>query len=247
MSIKDIKQENRELRKKLEIAQNWMKREIQNQIVSLSKTHIWLSPQTEEEITENIFHFFWSISLMSIPENTIEYLVQSEVQYALLKQGTNIDGLSVTLGYQKILELLIQEFVISKFKRFIDGTNTPNMKISTDWLENALHMVIEKNYSLWIGRFYHLLQDISAGKDLTPIKALFHDFLEKDSTLKNILLENDFLLQLEIVVESEVFSTKRHSGSISLSDVEIIRNTCIWDLDDPNCLMYSLLKTQQTL
>lgn len=93
---KDLQKENEILRKKLEVAQAWMKREIQNQIHSISRKNILqdsaeqntklISDEMENIMTERILQFFASLILTNAPEDMIENLVKSEIHYHLLTQ-----------------------------------------------------------------------------------------------------------------------------------------------------------------
>ena len=92
----DLQQENQELKKKLEVAQSWMQKEIQNQILAISKKHLLeksensstqlLTTEMDDIIVQKILGFFSDTPLTNIPEDMIEHLTKSEIQYYLLQK-----------------------------------------------------------------------------------------------------------------------------------------------------------------
>ena len=92
----DLEKENTELKRKLQIAESWMKKEVQDQIRSLSKKHIHhsstqeytdlLSEEMEDILIEKIQSFFADILLSEIPETFLDNLVKSEIAYYILQK-----------------------------------------------------------------------------------------------------------------------------------------------------------------
>lgn len=249
-------QENTKLQEKLARMQAWMKREVDAQIVSIGKKRILkdsftqnaflIGDEMEEIITEKILLFFSDVSLIDISADFITHLSQSEIQYYFLIHGHKIAPLSITIWYQKVLEELIENIIISDFRRFAKKQDSIKWTL-LDGLETSLSLVIEKWYSLSIWRLYHLLSLIKKDMVILPHQKLFLQYLEKSPFLKKTLLKKKFLLQLETVVESEIFSGKRHSGNVTKKEVILIRKVCLWNLSDRDCLMYKLFKTQEIL
>jgi len=254
---KNLQEENKELRKKLSIAQSWMKREIESQILTISKNKILeksqkkksslISEEMEEIITEKILNFFHDIPLINFPEDIISNIIESEIEYYLFIHKHHFSPLSITIWYQKSIEILIENFITSGFRSFVKKENSIPKSFQKDSLENSLSLVIEKWYSLSIWRLYHLLFTIKKKEIKFHYEKLFQKYLKKYNFLKNTLLKKEFLLQLKLVVESEVFSTKRHTWKISKDDILQIRTLCIGNFSNKNCLIYSLFKTQEII
>ena len=248
---KNLQQENEKLRKKLSIAESWMKREIQNQMLLISKKHLqkdttqWyaelVSNEMEDIITQKIQSFFSDTPLYDIPSSFLENIVKSEIGYYILKKWIQIDNLAVTIGYQKCFESII-EYTISKgFRTWAQKHISPQKSISP--LEDTIKKVIEKGYILWIGKLYHVLTQ----KEVWIYTEALLNFIEQDTLLKNTLLSESFLIQLEHVVKSEVFGSKRHLGEITPAEIDAIRLWCIGNLEDKTCLIYRLFATQSII
>jgi len=103
----DLHQENEELKRKLEIAESWMKKEVQSQIHTLSKKQVYnksfteyselISEEMESIITSRIQKFFSHIPLYNIPEDFLENIIKSEIWYYILQKWIHIDHLAVTI------------------------------------------------------------------------------------------------------------------------------------------------------
>lgn len=253
---KDLQKENQELKRKLEIAQSWMQKEVQNQIITLSKNDIYetssekyaelISEEMESIITTRIQKFFSQTPLYNIPETFLSNLIKSEISFYLFQKWVQIDCLAITIWYQRCLESIIEDIISTPF-RFWAKSHISHSK-SQSPIEDILQKVIEKNYMLWVWKLYQLLLNI---KKETPTKGIyekwFSSYLENDTSLKNTLLSSSFLLQLEQVVESEVFWSKRHTGEISEQEVYDTRLLCLWNLSETDCLIYKLFTTQSII
>jgi hypothetical protein len=71
----------------------------------------------------------------------------------------------------------------------------------------------------------------------------FSQYISSIPSLKKALLESDFFLQLEQLVNSEAVWEKRHHWSLNLQDTSKCRELCIWNLYEKNCLIYTLINT----
>ncbi len=249
----DLHQENKQLRKKLEIAQSWMKREIESQSETLwkewnsSHSHVSsVEKEIDEQVNQEILSFFADIPLSNIPEKLIEHLSQSELQYYLMQKWYHLDPLSVAIWYQKSIESLVED-CITRFFRSYGSKQKISASKQSDALDNSLQMVIDKWYTLSIGRLFHILSLIEDDMELTGYKKVFYDFLDTYVFIKNTLRDPEFFIQLRSVVESEVFSSKRHTGDVSFEEIIELRRICTGNFSDKNCLLYKLFETQNTL
>ncbi len=247
----NLKQENTELKRKLQIAESWMQKEVQGQIHNLSKKHLreqsslscenFISEEMEDIITTKIQSFFSDTPLYDIPQGFLENIVKSEVGYYILQKWIGIDNLVVTIGYQKCLESIIEYMITAPFRTWAQKNISPTKSCSP--LEDSLKKVIEKKYMLWIGKLYHTLTHTESG----AYQKGFEVFISQNTDLKNTLLQKGFLVQLQQVVESEVFGNKRHSGEISIQEVDMIRLLCTGNLTSKDCLIHTLFSTQSII
>gem|GEM_PF-671436 len=151
---KDLSKENTSLQEKLARMQAWMKREVEAQIVSIGKKRalkesvkqnaFLIGDEMEEIITEKILLFFSDISLIDLSSDIITNISQSEIQYYFLIHGHKIAPLSITIGYQKVLEALVEDCIVSGFRKFAQKKDIFKKKSGKDALESALSLVIEK-------------------------------------------------------------------------------------------------------
>jgi hypothetical protein len=110
----------------------------------------------------------------------------------------------VISSYHKALDIIIENYITSYFRKFIDKSKLPR-NVDNSSLEKSLKSVILKNYSLSAGRLYHLLKTINKEKELNHYTNLFNKFLDKYSYLKDILLEDkEFFNIFDKIMETEV-------------------------------------------
>lgn len=133
--------------------------------------------------------------------------------------------------------------ITNDFRKFAVKKGCTILRVN-DPLEKALHLVITKRYILGVGRLYGLLKAIKSGEQLHDFGNCFKAYLEKNSNLQSILLGGDFYSQFSDMVESGLFGSKRHSGSISLAETEKIRAWMVGSYQIKNSLLYVLLESQ---
>ena len=100
-NIKTLQEENKKLKKKLEIAQKWMKREITEKIKKISKEKIssstikektcFFNNNIEDIITDKIQDFFGEIMLLNIPSSIIKNIISAEINYYNFRHNPNFD------------------------------------------------------------------------------------------------------------------------------------------------------------
>jgi hypothetical protein len=240
--IQLLEEQNKMLSHKLEIAKEWMKRGIDEKKNKIgAETNFY--ENFDALIKEKINDFFSEIILINFPSDFIDNIISSEINFHNMQRDEHIDGIVVILGYQKILDFIIEENITKEFRKFAiqQGLNTLERG---NPLEKSLFLVVEKWYSLSIGRLYNILKNIRDEQDNFPYKRCFENFLKKYASLGKLLLGNSFFSQLEILVESEVLWEKRHKGSIDFEAVKQARKILIGNFEDKNCIIYSLLEYQ---
>ena len=250
-SNKNLKKENEELRKKLLIAKTWMKKEIKNQISKIEKIKVtkesieekneFLNKNIDDIIINNIHSFFWDFLLMNAPASAIENIISAEISYYNLRENPNSDWFSVISSYHKSLDSIIESFITKNFRKFAKKKEVSITRVN-DTLEKSLKSVINMWYILSLWRLYHVSSLILKDKKLLPIANCFKEFLEKYDFIKKNLLDKDFHKKFRILVESEIFWKKRHSGRITFVETRKARRLLIWDFEDKNCIFYKLLE-----
>jgi hypothetical protein len=250
--LKTLQEENEQLKRKLEVAQTWMKREITEEINKISKAKIsnstlkektcFINDNIEDIITDKIQDFFGEIMLLNIPASIIRNIISAEINYYNFRHNPSFDWFSVISSYHKALDIIIENYITSYFRKFIDKSKLPR-NVDNSSLEKSLKSVILKNYSLSAGRLYHLLKTINKEKELNHYTNLFNKFLDKYSYLKDILLEDkEFFNIFDKIMETEVLWSKRHSWRIDFVETREARKLLIWDFKDKGCLIYKLMK-----
>ena len=263
--LKTLQEENKLLKKKLKIAEFWMQKEITEEVNKISKAKIsnstlkektcFLNDNIENIVSDKIQDFFGELMLLNIPAKIIRNIISAEINYYNFRHNPSFDWFSVISSYHKALDIIIENYITSDFRKFIDKSKLPKYT-ENDSLEKSLKSVIVNNYSLSAGRLYHLLQKINnfekqkqlgQAQGIAPTKInhytyLFSKFLKKYSYLESILLEDkDFFEIYDKIIETEVLWSKRHSWRIDFVETREARRLLIWDFKDKNCLIYKLM------
>jgi len=235
--IEKLKQENKILKHKLEIASIWMKKEIIDQMQCISEWNI------DEKIKKKIWLFFWDIMLLNIPLSIIENIISAEILYYNLKQNPETDWLSVIASYHKALDTIIELFITKWFRKFAKKSDNVQRK-QNDLLEKHLETVVHKWYTLGAWRLFHIIKLIKTWNELFEYWKCFKEYLDKSEYISNVLLNNKFYENFEKVINSEVLWKKRHEWHINFEETKIARDLLIWRLEDRNCIIYELIKSQ---
>jgi len=248
-NIKTLQEENELLKHKLEVAQNWMKKEVSEDKNKISKAKInnstlkektcFLNDNIEEIVSNKIQDFFGELMLVNIPAKIIKNIISAEINYYNFRNNPNFDGFSVISSYHKALDIIIETYITSSFREF---SQNKKLEYSNNSLEKSIFLIIEKKYSLSVWRLFHLIQTIK-NKEKIHWKniIIFKEFLEKFSFIQNILLDKEFFEIFEEIIETEVLWEKRHSWQISFVETREARNLLIWDFKNKNCIIYKLM------
>ena len=122
----DLIRENAELRARLELAEQWMQREVQTamrhiqkkEVQSVTRKHF--SNLLEEEgidIIARRIHDTFGDGLAHAPGYTLERLIDAEIYWQTLQKYPTMDGLPIVLAYQKILDAWVEEKLISVWRK----------------------------------------------------------------------------------------------------------------------------------
>lgn len=252
-TIEELIKENEELKRKLKICTLWMKLEVESQVHNIARRKVskltedtrekFLEENQEKIISQSIQSFFWDILLLNAPNNTIEHLVNSEINYYSIQKNPSIDWFAVVSNYHKILDAFIEHFITNNYRKFAIKKNCTILR-NNDPLEKALHLVVNKKYILSVGRLFWLLRAIKNDEKLYIYWETFAQYLDKYQELKDVLLSNEFMKLFQEIVGSDVFWAKRHSWKINLDDTQRARQLMTWWFCDRNSILYILLESQ---
>ena len=251
--IQSLKDKNKNLEFKLNIAKIWMIREIKESVKKISKKKInkitssikddFAFDNLEDIITEKIRDFFGDYILMNVSSNIIENIISAELAYYNLKQNPNYDGFWVISSYHKALDGIIETFITKWYRKFAKKTWQIHLR-KNDSIEKALHSVVNKWYILSVGRLFHILKSIKNDDDKYDYVSNFKEYLYKYSYLKEVILEDKFLSIFSKLMNTEILWKKRHSGQINFVETRESRELFVWDLTNKESLIYLLLSTQ---
>ena len=241
-TIEELKKENALLRKKLEVAKLWMSAEVKNQIQSIWHTPV--SENLEDSIQNKIEDFFEDIVLINLPTLVIQNIITSEINYYHLTQWEPIGWSSVIIWYHKALDVLIEKNITKNFRKFAKKNWYDELQ-KNDPLEKSLHQIVNSGHTMSIGRLYHILKMIKHQEHLENYSLWFKHYLDKYSSIEDVLLSDDFIQKLSILMKTEVLWKKRHIWRVTVEETKKVRDLLIWDFQDENCVIYSLIETSK--
>ena len=165
----DLIHENTELRARLELAERWMRREVASSISKIQKDRLTRRTRShvqgvwkEEGIdimTERIMTEFSGV-LDHAPKYTLERLIDAEIYWHTLQQYPQMDALPVVIAYQKIIDAWIEERLIAPWR---PSMRDAQHEMEYSKLDTDIANIIEKRYTLSIGRWYQILSCIRTG------------------------------------------------------------------------------------
>lgn len=248
MNIQKLQLENQDLKRKLAIAQSWMKQEVRNHVAAIWEQHSqeWSthSQLTEEEISDKITSFIWEILMLNVPRDFMENIISAEILFHSLEEKNNFDGLWIISSYHKALDILIENFITKWFRKYAHKQWQTQLR-KNDVIEKFLNSVVNQWYILWLWRLYHILKMIKTDETLSDFWNCFKNYLEKYDFLWNMLLSDEFYKTFWKLVNSDILWKKRHVGNINFTETQKARKLLIWDFEDKNCLIYKLIETQK--
>lgn len=245
----NLKQENKDLRKKLEIAKNWIKREILSKTRNISISRLWFNSLSEkrsffeeniEEIAYNkLFEFIWDEKFIFVSKSIIENIISSEILYFSLLQNKNIDWLWIITSYQKAFDLIIEEKITKPFRAYFNSKKV-DLILKNDLDEKLLYRVIYKWHILWFWSLYSIINNINSWSSWY-YKDIFKEFLDKYLYIKNIIFDKDFIFLYKSLIDLDVFWSKRHLWKIDFEEVNLTRKYFLWNLEEKNSIFYMLI------
>jgi len=218
-----LSQENRELREKLAIAEQWIGRELSEirfrKMKEEAKKHTKHGlAESEQDIEERCRKYFGPTYALLSHENR-ELLIESEINFSHLIRQKDIDGLIVSNAYQKILENIFEEHITKAFRDTHKKSRLHPQK--NDLLEKTIYKVIKNDFHLSLGKI-HLILEKGLKEDTGDLIAIFRESAEKQP-LYNALSHGEFWEYFTDIIETGAFGEKRHAGKITLKDVRFLR------------------------
>ncbi len=235
----DLIAENIELRARLELAEKWMRREIQGSISKIQKEHskkgirqaIWNVFENEwiDILTRRILTEFTD-SLTHAPKYTLERLIDAEIYWNTLQKYPQMDALPIVLAYQKILDAWIESTLISWWR--IQYKNTPQThtqsKNEIRLLEDDITHVWTRKYTLSIGRLYQIISYIRKWEVFDGnTQNLISYWKREHSQILDILVSDVFFELFTELIDREVFTRKRHEAKVNYTDAKVTREIMI--------------------
>ncbi len=221
--IDSLELENRKLREKLAIAEQWIGRELSEihfrkmKAEAMKMTKHGLQ-ESEKEVEERLKKYFETSYGVLSHENR-ELLIDSEVNFSYLVRQKELDGIMVTNIYQKILENIFEEHITSHFRKTYKKSRLHPRK--NDLLEKTLYKVIQNDFQLSIGKIYLILKRCFEDNPGDLVE-LFRASAEQEP-LYTALSHGDFWDYFTDIIETGAFGEKRHAGKITLKDARLLR------------------------
>lgn len=228
----DLIRENHELRAKLEFAQAWMRREVATSINRIQEEQ---SRKNTRVAMKNVFEVEWldiltrkvmskfDTSIERAPRYTLERLIDAEIYWNTLQQYPQMDALPIIIAYQKILDAWIEERLVAQWRIRSTGKRVWR---SESPLEQDIINLVEKKYTLSIGRLYQLLQDVRNNELRWILTTEFVQYIRSEGIL-DTLISDAFFIPFESLMEREVFSRKRHESKATYADARFTRDILI--------------------
>lgn len=239
----DLIRANEELRLRLMHAEGWMRRQVQ-EATHLIERHEQRKENRrhfenllEEDLIDTLQrrmegYFWWSLD--HAPAYTRERLMDAEIYWITLQKHPTIDAFPVIASYQKILDAFFEEMVTREFRARYRGLHIPHVD---RWLEQDISLIISKDYTLSLGRWYQFITSVHHGEALGYFSSLLAEYIKKEKPhLADILFAPEFIERFETLINMEVFGRKRHEQKISYTDAKHVREILVGNYEKEGIL-----------
>lgn len=218
-----LEHENKKLREKLTIAEQWIGRELsethfrkmKSEATKNTKTDL---SETEEEVEKRFEKYFWEV-YQGLGHQNRELLRESETNFSYLVRQKELDGLIVTNAYQRILENIFEEHITRHFRE--ENKKGRVQMAKNDILEKTLYKVIKSDFHLSLWKIYLILKRWLEEKPGGLVE-IFRTSAE-NHPLYSIISNGDFWEYFTDIIETHAFWEKRHAGKITLKDARFLR------------------------
>ena len=230
MSDQNLIRENALLRARVQFLEKSLGREIQWGILRTRKeqeckrTRKHFTNILEEDnlaiLRQHVTATFGShIENIALPY-TLDRLVDAEILWKTLQTHPHMDAFAVVALYQKILDDWVEEFLAKQFRSFF-YQNIPHLNAVIK-VDEDIKRVIEKKYRLSLGRLYQILDSRKLDVKEYTYSRFLVSFLKSEEQF-SFLFSSEFLLPFGNLVNSWLFSEKRHTKKISYSESREVR------------------------
>lgn len=240
--ITQIASENKKLRERLAIAEQWIGRELSDMQLRKIKEEMYQKTkvdlnESEADILTRIKKYFGD-SIETMSEENREYLVESEVNFSHLVRKKNLDGIMVSSLYQRILEDIFETHITQHFRK--DNKRSRLHPAKNDLLEKTLYKVIHDDFRLSIGKIFQILQRIMDDPDTDLMKA-FHASI-MGLPFSSVLDDAQFWEYMTDLIETHAFGGKRHAGKITFQDIRSLREVMTGNFERDSLLKMILMR-----
>lgn len=240
--------ENELLKKKLALAEAWMRREIAYHKQMIGETQVKksqrkkldniLERESVDIIRRRIIGYFGE-SLEKAPPFTLEHLIDAEIYWQTLQKFPTLDALPVVSSYQKILDAFFERILLGFRTSYSNGSQrgysitppslTYKGKSEQSTLDRDIQNVVDKKYTLSLGRWYQFFEKIRHGGTFGgSYEDIFLSYLtEYHEELLELCITDPVFSLFSELISLEVFGRKRHDIKISYSDARRVREIMI--------------------
>ncbi len=239
----DLIWENEVLKRKLQVAEFWMQRQIHESVRHIEyekntkdarkKFENLLESDLIETLSQRIENYFaWR--LLEAPLYTAERLMDSEIYWITLQKHPTIDAFPVIASYQKILDAFFEESITMPFRmQYREGWLHNQEK----WLESDIANIVNRGYTLSLGRWYQFLLSVRSENISWDMSELLVHYLQlHESELLSLLLSDAFFLRFETLIEMGIFGSKRHDKKVSYTDAKKTREILVGNYEKQSLL-----------
>ncbi len=230
--ISELQRYNKELLSKLDNVTEWMQRNLEEK-----KKIIENDESSHQVIRKHYDDFFWEYKIKAIDDDIFDDILSSEILYQHMLMDATLDGTSIVIGYNKAVDITLEYCLVKPWREYAHK-RSKNFIQSQRAEEKLLHQVVYHGYTISLWKLYGILtQD---RENLWFFSELFFQFLDEYSYIKTVILSPNFLEIIGNIVTKEYFWSKRHTGSISLSEVQEVRQAVLGNFENKNCILFLL-------
>lgn len=247
--IQKLKEENKRLKEQLLLCKSWIQREIAEKAYAINKrrahenTRSTMDIESYESIAEMVESYFGQLIFVSWAREMTPHLIDAETNFFHFMKKKEFDGFVVTNGYQKALESLIENIITSGYRSYAKRLKS-NLRVN-NLLEKTLHKTVTKGYMLSVGKFFETIKKIRSTKLEWSYEKAFAKYLGQLGWLGEYILSDAFWDDWSIVLDTEVFGSRRHSGSVGKEEVQILRKQITGNYETKESILYRLLLAAQ--
>ena len=108
-------------------------------------------------------------------------------------------------------------------------------------MEKTLHKTVTKGYLLSVGKFFEAIKKVQTQELHGKYEIGFKEYLKKSGPLGEYLLSPTFLDAWSPILKTEVFGSRRHSGTVSKEEVCELRTKITGNYESNGGILYQLI------